>query len=166
MTSPTQWTWVCVDSGSWWWTGMPGVLRFMGSQRVRHNWATELNWTELKSISPLLIYICVCVCVCVCVCIYFFNNSVMSLSGIVSSNEKTLCKQGKWRISAPKLLPLHPWLFVKDFPRQMRISLWCLKSFVNLSRVINPIAQTVYWICKNDGAFHRPFSARMKYSVL
>ena len=44
MASPTQWTWVWVDSGSWWWTGMPGVLQFMGSQRVRHDWATELNW--------------------------------------------------------------------------------------------------------------------------
>ena len=45
MASPTQWTWVWVNSGSWWWTGRPGVLRFMGSQRVRHDWATELNWT-------------------------------------------------------------------------------------------------------------------------
>ena len=44
MGSPTQWTWVWVDSGSWWWTGRPGVLRFMGSQRVGHDWATELNW--------------------------------------------------------------------------------------------------------------------------
>ena len=35
-----------VESGSWWWTGRPGVLRFMGSQRVGHDWATELNWTE------------------------------------------------------------------------------------------------------------------------
>ena len=49
MASPTQWTWVWVDSGSWWWTGRPGVLRFMGSQRIRHNWATELNWTDLKT---------------------------------------------------------------------------------------------------------------------
>ena len=39
-------TWVWVNSGSWWWTGRPGVLQFMGSQRVRHDWATELNWTE------------------------------------------------------------------------------------------------------------------------
>ena len=46
MASPTQWTWVWVDSGSWWWTGRPGVLWFMGSQRVGYNWATELNWTE------------------------------------------------------------------------------------------------------------------------
>ena len=37
MASPTQWAWVWVNSGSWWWTGRPGVLRFMGSQRVRHN---------------------------------------------------------------------------------------------------------------------------------
>ena len=48
MASLAQWTWVWVNSGSWWWTGRPGVLRFMGSQRVRHDWATELNWTEFK----------------------------------------------------------------------------------------------------------------------
>ena len=46
MASLTRWTWVWVDSGSWWWTGRPGVLQFMGSQRVGHNWATELKWTE------------------------------------------------------------------------------------------------------------------------
>ena len=45
MASPTQWTWVCVDSGSWWWTGRPGVLQSMGLQRVGHDWATELNWS-------------------------------------------------------------------------------------------------------------------------
>ena len=43
MASQTQWTWVWVDSGSWWWTGRPGMLWFMGSQRVAHDWATELN---------------------------------------------------------------------------------------------------------------------------
>ena len=47
MASPTQWTWVWVNSGSWWWTGRPGVLQFMGSQRVGHDWVTELNWTTL-----------------------------------------------------------------------------------------------------------------------
>ena len=40
----TRWTWVWVNSGSWWWTGRPGVLRFMGSKRVGHNWATDLIW--------------------------------------------------------------------------------------------------------------------------
>ena len=44
MASPTHWTWVWVSSGSWWWRGKPGILQSMGSQRVRHNWATVLNW--------------------------------------------------------------------------------------------------------------------------
>ena len=44
MASLTPWTWVWVNSGSWWWTGRPGVLWFMGSQRVGHDWVTELNW--------------------------------------------------------------------------------------------------------------------------
>ena len=48
MTSPTLWTWIWVNSGSWWWTGRPDVLLSMGSQRVRHDWATELNWTESR----------------------------------------------------------------------------------------------------------------------
>ena len=41
----TRWVWV--NSGSWWWTGRPGVLRFMGSQRVGHNWANDLIWSDL-----------------------------------------------------------------------------------------------------------------------
>ena len=48
MASPTRWTWVWVNSGSWWWTGRPGVLRFMGLQRVGYDWATELNWTATR----------------------------------------------------------------------------------------------------------------------
>ena len=46
MASLTQWTWVWMDSGSWWWTGRPGVLWFMGSQRIGHDWVTELNWLK------------------------------------------------------------------------------------------------------------------------
>ena len=44
MASPTLWTWVWVSSGNWWWTGKPGVLQSMGSQRVGHDWTTQLNW--------------------------------------------------------------------------------------------------------------------------
>ena len=44
IASPTWWMWVWASSGSWWWTGKPGVLQSMGSQRVRHDWGTELNW--------------------------------------------------------------------------------------------------------------------------
>ena len=46
MASLTRWTWIWVNSRIWWWTGRPGVLRFMGLQGVGHDWATELNWTE------------------------------------------------------------------------------------------------------------------------
>ena len=45
MASPTRWTWVWVNSGSWWWTGRPGMLQSMGLQRVEYDWVTELNWT-------------------------------------------------------------------------------------------------------------------------
>ena len=58
--SLNQWTWVWVDSGSWWWTGRPGVLRFMGWQRVRHDWETELNWTEQVVALDSLILCLIC----------------------------------------------------------------------------------------------------------
>ena len=61
MASPTWWTWVSVNFGSWWWTGRPGVLRFMGSQRVGHDWATELNWV----VSNLLLNIFICGFFCI-----------------------------------------------------------------------------------------------------
>ena len=48
IASPNQWTWVWAISGNWWWTGQPGVLQSMGSQRVGHVWLTELNWEQLK----------------------------------------------------------------------------------------------------------------------
>ena len=60
MASLTQWTWVWVKSGSWWWTGRPGVLRFMGSQRVGRDWATELHWGIQKKpcyLKPLALII-------------------------------------------------------------------------------------------------------------
>ena len=50
MASLIQWTWVWGSSESWWWTGKSGVLQSMGSQRVRHNWVTELNWKSPKEI--------------------------------------------------------------------------------------------------------------------
>ena len=52
MASPTQWTWIWVTSGSWWWTGRPGVLQSMRFQRVGHDWATELNWKSCSYVRP------------------------------------------------------------------------------------------------------------------
>ena len=71
MASPTQWAWVWISSRSWWWTGRSGLLWFMGSQRVRYDWATELN---------VCVYYFICVCVCVysyleTVCLSIFNSS-------------------------------------------------------------------------------------------
>ena len=45
MALPTRWVWA--KSRSWWWTGKPGMLQSMGSKRIRHDWATEVNWTDL-----------------------------------------------------------------------------------------------------------------------
>jgi len=56
MASPTRWTWVWVNPRSWWWTGRPGVLQFMGLKRVGHDWVTELNkipfafFTKIKQV--------------------------------------------------------------------------------------------------------------------
>ena len=72
MASLTQWVWVWANSGSWWWTGKPGVLQSTGSQRVGHNSVTELNWSE--RISKL----CLCYNVHVCtVCIYWIYMSTL-----------------------------------------------------------------------------------------
>ena len=75
MASLTQWSWVRVSSRSWWWTGRPGMLRFMGSQRVRHDWATELNWTELwHRIAYKVLNLITIQCMCVCVYIHTHIN--------------------------------------------------------------------------------------------
>ena len=57
MASLTQWTWVWVNSGSWWRTGRPGVLQSMGLQRIGHDWATELNWTELSLLTATVFFL-------------------------------------------------------------------------------------------------------------
>ena len=56
MASLTHWNWVWTSSGSWWWTGKPGMLQSMGSQRARHDWVTELNCTIFLDSTCMLIY--------------------------------------------------------------------------------------------------------------
>ena len=63
MASWTRWTWVWVNSGRWWWTATPGMLRFMGLQRVRHDWTTELKLTcspgnrdSINSVNKKIVY--------------------------------------------------------------------------------------------------------------
>ena len=53
---PTRWTWVWVNSASWWWTGRPGELQVMGSRRVGHDRVAELNWNSINSLEKILVY--------------------------------------------------------------------------------------------------------------
>ena len=106
MASLTQWRWVWLDSESWWLTGRPGVLQSLGSQRVGHNWTTELNWTFFKNHSSTTIflvytinarhrgersvkflqvsyslyvktsYMCVYVCVCIIQCAFTYAKHI------------------------------------------------------------------------------------------
>ena len=78
MASLTQWMWVWVNSGNWWWTGRPGVLRFMGSQRVGHDWVTELNEVQIQSYFSIPKY-CGCLSLivgpqCLWILIHVFNQ--------------------------------------------------------------------------------------------
>ena len=61
MASPTQWTWPWVGSGSWWWMGNIGMLQPMGSQRVRHDWATELNWITSDAEHLFMYFLAICI---------------------------------------------------------------------------------------------------------
>ena len=76
---------VWVDSESWWWIGRPGVLRFMGSQRVRHDWATELNWSDQNFVSL----------------VHRNYNSVLTLNIFIKAKSQWLIKKSS---DIPKLL--------------------------------------------------------------
>ena len=85
MASPTWWTWILVNSGSWWWTGKPGVLRFMGLQRFRHDWATELNWTELNIWEHVQTKLTVC---------FHFISDKRTISWIQASENDSFLQKG------------------------------------------------------------------------
>ena len=119
MASPTQWTWVWVDSGNWCWTGRPGVLWFMGLQRVGHDWATELNWTKLMELAfqvPMQ-YCCLqhqtlllSPVTSTSECCFSFG-SVFILSGVVSplisSSISGTYRPGEFIFQCPISLPFH-----------------------------------------------------------
>ena len=79
MASPTQWTWIWASSGSWWWTGKPGVLQSIGSQRVGRDWATELKkgWVHVLLLCHLELISFLC---SVCVKISFRFSEIISKS--------------------------------------------------------------------------------------
>ena len=105
MASLARWTWVWVNSGSWWWTGRPGVLRFIGSQRVGHDWATDLIWSDL-----------------IWRCSYFFLiiNPFVFLSFSRSANSSIfilcLCSLNKVLLSPVTQLFIWLWIFPPCLP--------------------------------------------------
>ena len=83
MASPTQCTWVWVNSGSWWWTGRPGMLWIIGSQRVGHDWVTELNRLLWKKKDPIFkqtscIYFIILVTLFFSLILYFWESNLYS----------------------------------------------------------------------------------------
>ena len=85
MASLTRWTRVCVEPGSWWWARRPGLLQFLGSQRVGHEWATELNWTELTIDCGYIWFYCFCLFtfppfLCLSLPMKFLHSSFLNVS--------------------------------------------------------------------------------------
>ena len=119
MASPTRWTWVWVNSRRWWWTGRPGVLRFMGLQRVGHDWATELNWTEWLMWCEITLRDVRCEIVCVCMCVWMWELDYKESWALKNwcfwtvVSEKTL----ESPLDCKEIQPVHPkgnqsWTFI------------------------------------------------------
>ena len=158
MASPTRWTWVWVNSGSWWWTGRPGVLRFMELQRIGHEWATELNWTDSYSICDV-VYLLV-----VLICISLVTNAVNIFSCVywpfcISSFKKCLFKSCAhflignfsfkcWVVSDPYLDSTNPlsdvWLENIFFN-----SAYCLGILMIISFTVRKFSvwSSSFWFC-------------------
>ena len=113
MASPTRWTWVWVGSRSRWWTGKCGVLQSMGSQRVRHDWATELNWTEERK-KPCLVKVIFIIAVVVVVLCLSYLNICRSLS------LKQFCKKSPDVVFFSSKFLERVWLI---YPTQLSLSL-------------------------------------------
>ena len=82
--SLTQWTWVWVNSGSWWWTGKPGVLQSMGSQRIGQDWVTELNWYIYTN--PIYVYIFKSPTSLVQGTVFYYHPGIISQGAILSEH--------------------------------------------------------------------------------
>ena len=127
MASPTRCTWVWVNSGCWWCTGRPGVLRFMGSQRIRHDWATELNWILKKRTSALQ---------CKPVW-YFIQNSSLGFHGNDEKQKHSIvmeiCKMNCHIISGWNIVKFSPKVYIyilyKEKECDLVINLVLFKEF-------------------------------------
>ena len=105
MTSPTPWTWVWVNSRSWWWTGKPGMLWFMGLQRVRHNWATDLIWSDATILAVFIDLMIGLVWVCLLVLC-----SEVKPPASIKNDQMWLDVKEKWKWSESEVAPSCPTL--------------------------------------------------------
>ena len=138
MASLTRWTWVWASSRNWWWAGRPGVLH-IESQRVRHNWATELNWTESVMLSYHLI-ICHLLLLLPSV---FPSISVFPVSWLFPSGTQNIGTS-----ASASVLPMNiqGWFFLAV--QGTLKSLWCISSSV-LSLLYGPTLTGVHDYWKN-----------------
>ena len=130
MASQTQWTWVWVNSGSWWWTGKPGVLQFMPSQRVRPDWVTGLNWTELRlPISPNIAWILVSLFCsnCIIAVFYWASSRVTIVSWVPVHGLKETLEH-----SLQVLLFLVSWPQISIFPNPLSFTSQPRRAIVGL----------------------------------
>ena len=93
MASVTQWMWVWVNSGSWWWTRRPDMLQSMGSQGVGRNWVIELNWTGFNQVSDIIF-------------IYLYDNSKASYLWLFGFKTSLFLEQSQCRIYFDRILLL------------------------------------------------------------
>ena len=115
MASLTRWTLVSVNSGNWWWTGRPGVLRFMGSQRVRHDWATDLIWSDYGH----LICVTSVIMSSLSLLIYLFTLSLLFFIHLVKCCQFSLFK----KISFVDIFLLL-YSLLKMFVQFLNVTLW------------------------------------------
>ena len=109
-----KWTWVWVDSGNWWWTGRPGVLWFMGSQRVRHDWATkEQNIIVVQLLSHVQLFATPWTAAHQAFLSFTTSWSLLKLrstESVMPSNHLVVCR--------PLLLPPSIFPSIRDFPNE------------------------------------------------
>ena len=159
VASPTRWTWVWVSSGSWWWTGRPGVLQSMGLQRVRHDWATELNWIisklierHMKRCSTLLIIQFSSVAQSY---LTIYNPMNCSTPGLPVPHQHSELTQTHVHRVSDAIKPSHPLSYPSspafNFPQHQGLSQW-----VNISHQVAKVLefqlqyQPFQWIFRTD----------------
>ena len=131
MASLTRWTWVWVNSGNWWWTWRPGVPRFMGSQRVRHDWATDLIWSDLKITAD-------CECSQEIKSFMLLGRKIMiNLDSIKKQRHRIVDKSVSSQSCG--FSSSHVWMWELDHKESWALKNWCLQTVVVEKTLESPL---------------------------